>query len=45
MPSMGYGAGRQRFDERPNLLRVVMGRTDAGGAAGKRDTAIDKKGR
>ncbi|MGD9097444.1 MAG: nickel pincer cofactor biosynthesis protein LarC [Desulfobacterales bacterium] len=30
----GHGAGRQRFDERPNLLRVVMGHTDAGDAIG-----------
>lgn len=30
----GHGAGRQRFAERPNLLRVVTGRTDPHGATG-----------
>ncbi len=27
LQSVGYGAGRQRFKDRPNLLRVVLGQT------------------
>ncbi len=30
----GYGAGRQRFADRPNLLRVVIGRPEAAGHTG-----------
>jgi uncharacterized protein (DUF111 family) len=39
---VGYGAGHQRFDDRPNLLRVVLGRPADGAAHGSEVLVEDR---